>query len=474
MNKKNDLTKERKNLWKDLGKKDMKAVEKTASDYKDFLNAVKTEREAVTWAVQRLEQHGFRSADSLTGPAKSYVTHMNKSLAVFVPGKKDITDGLNIIVAHIDSPRLDLKQNPLYEDGGLAFFKTHYYGGIKKYQWLSRPLALHGVIILKTGDSVKVTIGEDESDPIFTIADLLPHLAGKAQMDKKANEFIEAEKLNILMGSRPAAKEKDEKDDPKDPVKLLALQLLNERYGINEEDFLSADLEIVPAGNARDLGLDRSMIAAYGQDDRVCAWAGFEAVLNSSQPEKAALLLLLDKEEIGSTGATGASSWLLELFAGRFLALYRKNSYHDMLHALSRSACLSADVNAAVHPDWANVHDKLNAAYLNEGPVLTKYTGVKGKAGSSEANAEFIAALRTLFENNNIKWQSAELGKTDEGGGGTIAMFMAYYGMQVVDMGIGLLDMHSPFEIASKIDIHFMKKAYTAFFDQFADLLKPY
>ncbi|MCK5519991.1 MAG: aminopeptidase [Candidatus Marinimicrobia bacterium] len=471
MTKKNDLAKKRANIWDTTNDKQSKDIHETAEAYKDFLNEVKTEREAVNRAVSDLEKHGFKHIDSVKSPAKIYIPHMSKSLAAFVPGKSDISEGLNIIVAHIDSPRLDLKPSPLYEDQGLAFFKTHYYGGIKKYQWLSRALALHGVIFLKDGKKVDVRIGEDDNDPVFTIGDLLPHLAGKAQMDKKANEFIEAEKLNIIIGSKPAQKNKKNDDDIKDPVKMQILTLLNERYGIKECDFASADLEIVPAGKVRDLGLDRSMLAGYGHDDRICSWAGLEAVINAKNPEKPALLLLLDKEEIGSTGATGANSWLLEVFVGRILSLYGKDQYNTMLTCLSSSACLSADVNAAVHPDWISVHDKLNAAWLNEGVVLTKYTGVRGKAGSSEASPEFIAALRVLFDKNDIAWQTAELGKTDEGGGGTIAMFMAYYGMQVIDLGVGLIDMHSPFEIASKADLYMMKKAYTAFFNDYSGLL---
>ncbi len=465
MSEKESLLKKRIHIYDDIDDSIKGDISKLGEAYSRFISAAKTEREAVRILSSGLADQGFIPMEKATKPGKVYMDHLGKSLAAFVPGRRDIRDGLNIIVGHIDSPRLDLKPSPLYEDQQLAFFKTHYYGGIKKYQWLSRPLAIHGVIFLADGSRKDVVLGEDEEDPVFTIADLLPHLAGKAQMDKKANEFIEAEKLNLLIGSEPENKEKDGDDQR---VRRHVMKILADRYGIREEDFISADLEVVPAGRARDIGLDRSLIGAYGHDDRVCSWAGYNALCRMEEGDRPSLLLLLDKEEIGSAGASGAHSWILEMMVGRILALYNQDSYSAMRDCLSRSACLSADVNAAVHPDYISVHDKLNAAWLNEGVVLTKYTGVRGKSGASEANAEFIAALRGLFGDHNIRWQSAELGRTDEGGGGTIALFMAYYGMQVVDLGIGLLDMHSPFEIASKADLYMMEKAFHAFFNTFS------
>jgi aspartyl aminopeptidase len=368
---------------------------------------------------------------------------------------------LRILVAHIDSPRLDLKQYPLYEDEEMAMFKTHYYGGIKKYQWVSRPLALHGVIAFPDGTVNPIIIGEDDDDPVFTISDLLPHLAGKAQMGKKASEFIPAEKLNVLIGGKPFTDDKELKDR----VKLNVLSLLNDTYGITEKDFVSADLEIVPAGKARDVGLDRAFIGAYGQDDRVCAYASLRAVIDAEDSEANTMVLLLDKEEIGSEGAAGANTVIAELFLGYVLARHGLDQSAVVRRMLANAKCLSADVNAGVHPDWKEVHELRNAGYMNCGLVLSKFTGVRGKGGSNEASAEYVSYLRRLFDDNGIIWRIAELGKTDEGGGGTIAKFMSYYCMNVIDAGVSVLDMHSPFEISSKADIWMMYKAFKLFIE---------
>ncbi len=456
---KKKLFHERRNVWDTVPQNELENLEQFASDYSAFLDASKTEREAVINAVQLLESHGFEDIHTASHASKVYYNHQGKSIAVYRAGRKSVTDGLNIIVAHIDSPRLDIKQNPLYEEEELALLKTHYYGGIKKYQWLSRPLSLHGVVVFTDGTSREIVIGEKDTDPVFTIADLLPHLAGKAQMTKKASEFIPGEKLNIICGSRPFT------DDKKfeDRFKLNVMAILNEKYGLKEDDFISADFEIVPAGSAREVGFDTGLIAGYGQDDRVCAYTALKAIIDQETPDIPALVLLMDKEEIGSEGSTGSNTWFLEMVMGEVLDKNGLDQYQTLRRLLASADCLSADVNAAVHPDWKDVHDKRNASYLNAGLVISKFTGARGKSGSNEAHAEFIGRLRKTFLDNDIVWHTAELGKVDEGGGGTIAKFMAYYGMDVIDAGVPVLDMHSPFEITSKADIWMAYKAFLAF-----------
>jgi aspartyl aminopeptidase len=452
---KNELLHTRKNVWDRL--KDHDLIDAFNKDYATYLDASKTEREAVRNVINLAEAKGFKNIlKTRENGDKLYYPLHGKSIALYRKGKKSITEGLNILVAHVDSPRLDLKQYPVYEDQGLALFKTHYYGGVRKYQWVSIPLALHGIFVMKDGSIKDVIIGEDSHDPVFTIADLLPHLAANAQNTKKASEFIPGEKLNILAGSMPVSD--DEKQDQR--FKLNILKLFKDKYGISEEDFFSAEVELVPAGKSRDVGMDRSMLGGYGHDDRVCAYTALRAILDTEDPKTSALVFLMDKEEIGSEGASGSNTWFPEMVVGEILALEGKDSYTAIRRSLSNAHCLSADVNAAVHPDWTEVHDLRNAAYLNGGLVLTKFTGVRGKAGSSEANAEFVAALRRIFDENDITWHMAELGKVDEGGGGTIAKFMAYYGMQVIDAGVAVLGMHSPFEVVSKGDVY---ETYRAF-----------
>jgi aspartyl aminopeptidase len=453
---------ERQNAWDHIPENQLKALETYMKDYRTFLDEGKTERETVEAAIGLLKKAGFSDILTTKDTSKIYYNHYDRALAVFRQGKGGIQKNLRILVAHIDSPRLDLKQYPLYEDEELAMLKTHYYGGIKKYQWVSRPLALHGVIAFPDGSVDSIMIGEAEDDPVFTVADLLPHLAAKAQMDKKANEFIPAEKLNVLFGGKPFNDDKELKDR----VKLHAMSLLNDAYGITENDFISADLEIVPAGRARDVGLDRSMIGGYGQDDRVCAYAALRAVMDEDDPEASSLVLLLDKEEIGSEGAAGANTWIAELVLGYILARHGMDQSGVIRRMLANAECLSADVNAAVHPDWKEVHELRNAGFINGGLVLSKFTGVRGKGGSNEASAEYLGKLRDLFDRNNITWHVAELGKTDEGGGGTIAKFMSYYCMNVIDAGVPVLDMHSPFEITSKADIWMMYRAFNAFLEK--------
>jgi len=452
---------ERENAWDHIHETQMKALESYMNEYRSFLDFGKTERESVDTAIEILEKAGYVDIRKTKETKKIYYNHYGRAVAVFRQGKEPIEKNLRILVAHIDSPRLDLKQYPLYEDEELAMFKTHYYGGIKKYQWVSRPLALHGVVAFPDGTVNPVVIGEDEDDPVFTISDLLPHLAGKAQMSKKANEFIPGEKLNVLIGGKPFNNDKELKDR----VKLHVLSLLNDTYGITEKDFVSADLEIVPAGKSRDVGLDRAFIGGYGQDDRVCSFASLKAVIDSEDPQVSSLVLLLDKEEIGSEGAAGANTVIAELVLGYVLARHGMDKSGVVRRLLANAQCLSADVNAAVHPDWKEVHELRNAGYINGGLTLSKFTGVRGKGGSNEASAEFVARLRRLFDDNGIIWRIAELGKVDEGGGGTIAKFMSYYCMNVIDAGVSVLDMHSPFEITSKADIWMMYNAFKVFLE---------
>ena len=459
------LSYKRQNAWEKVGEEYIRKAFDFCEEYKDFLNASKTEREFAANTEKLAVAAGFKKLDDLAASNKRLkpgdkVYHINrkKSAVLAVIGKKPLSEGVNILGAHIDSPRLDLKQNPLYEDTEMAFFKTHYYGGIKKYHWLTIPLAIHGVVVKGDGTTVEIVIGEDDDDPVFNITDLLPHLA-REQMQKKMSEAVSGEGLNVLLGSMPFNDEK-----VKEKVKLNILDILNKRYGIVEEDFQSAELEIVPAQKFRDVGFDKSLVGGYGQDDRVCAYPALRAVLDIDTPERTAVCLLTDKEEIGSMGNTGAQSSLLQDFLANIIAL-TDDAYSDLkLRAcLSKSRMLSADVNAAVDPNYESVYEKRNATYLGHGIILQKYTGARGKYDSSDASAEFVGEVRKLFNDNGIFWQTGELGKVDEGGGGTIAQYAANLGIDVLDCGIAVLSMHSPFEITSKIDIYITYNAYKVF-----------
>ena len=399
--------------------------------------------------------------EQLKAGDKVYAVCMEKMLAMFRMGEEPLSNGMNILGAHIDSPRIDVKQNPLYESEGMAYLDTHYYGGIKKYQWVTLPLAMHGVVVKKDGSVVDISIGEDEDDPVLYITDLLIHLAGK-QLQKKAAEVIEGESLDILIGSRPLADLPDDKK--KEAVKQNVLKILNEKYGIEEEDFLSAELEIVPAGKARECGLDRSMIAAYGQDDRVCAYTSLAAMLEMNEtPKRTGCCLLVDKEEIGSVGATGMQSRFFENSVAELLDGMGCYSELAVRRALRNSSMLSSDVSAGYDPAYSEAFEKKNAAYLGRGIVLNKFTGARGKSGSNDANAEYVARVRKIFDDHDVAFQTAELGKVDFGGGGTIAYIAALYGMEVIDSGVAVLSMHAPWEVTSKADIYEAKKAYKAF-----------
>lgn len=454
------------NVWEKASDEDLKAAFDYAEEYRKFLNTVKTEREFAAYAEKIAKQNGFAALDELLKTNKrpapgTKVYHINrkKSAVLAVIGAKPLEDGVNIIGSHIDSPRLDLKQNPLYEDTDFGMLKTHYYGGIKKYQWISIPMAMHGVFVKADGNTVEFVVGEAEDDPVFTITDLLPHLA-QEQMQKKMSEAVTGEGLNLLIGSMPYRDEK-----VKEKVKLNILHLLNKRYGITEEDFQSAEIEIVPAIRARDVGLDKSMIGGYGQDDRVCAYPALKALLELGSVEKTAVCILTDKEETGSAGNTGAQSAMLDDFLAFLCSLGGEaNADIRLRKCLSASRMLSADVNAGVDPNYESVYEKRNATYLGRGIMLQKYTGSRGKYDASDANAEFLGYVRKLFNDQGIIWQSGELGKVDQGGGGTIAQYAANLGIEVVDCGIAVLSMHSPFEITSKMDIYTMHKAYRAFF----------
>lgn len=453
----------KENAWLTYDEKDMEALEKLSGEYKDFLSRCKTERECTTFFKEEAEKAGYRSLEDLVAEGvsvkagdKVYAVGMGKTIALFQVGRKPLTDGMNILCAHIDSPRLDLKQVPLYEDTELAFLDTHYYGGIKKYQWVTIPLALHGVIAKKDGSVMEVNIGEDPEDPIVYVTDLLVHLASK-QLAKKGSEVVAGENLDILVGSRPLEGEE------KDAVKANVLRLLKEKYDMEEDDFLSAEIEVVPAGPARDCGLDRSMIAGYGHDDRVCAFPSFQAMIETEAPERTSCCILVDKEEIGSVGATGMQSMFFENAVAELLALAGMDSNLAVRRTMARSKMLSSDVSAAYDPAYSEAFEKRNSAYFGKGLVLNKYTGSRGKSGSNDANAEYLAQLRRIFDDNKVAFQTAELGKVDYGGGGTIAYIAALYGMEVVDSGVAVLSMHSPCEIISKADLYEAKKGYAAF-----------
>lgn len=433
-----------------------------SEDYKTFLNNCKTERECVNYSVSLAKQSGFvplESLDTLKPGDKVYSVNRGKGIILAIIGDVPITEGINLVGAHVDSPRLDLKPNPLYENNELAFLKTHYYGGIKKYQWTTIPLSIHGTVITKSCRKVDFVIGEEENDPVFTITDLLPHL-GVSQMNKKMTEAIPGEKLNVLVGSIPISDEK-----VKEKVKLNTMKILNEKYSIVESDFLSAEIEVVPAFKARDIGFDRGLVGAYGQDDRVCAYTALRGILDLNSTKKTAVCLLVDKEEIGSVGNTGMQSRFFEDTMAK-ICYKSVNDYNDIVlrDTFNNSKCLSADVGAALDPNYPDVNEPNNTAYLNRGILIMKYTGSRGKSSSSDANSEFMFEIKKLFEDNNIVWQTGELGKIDEGGGGTIAQFVANLSIDTIDCGVPLLSMHSPFEIASKMDIYMAYKAYSVFY----------
>ncbi len=446
-------------VWDRLTAKERKEVFAFAEDYKVFLNSAKTEREAVSAIEKRAKRSGFKEAGKPVPQKKIYKVLKNKAIGLAVIGKRPLQEGLKIIVSHIDAPRLDLKQNPLYEDVDLGLLKTHYYGGIKKYQWVACPLALHGKIIKQDGSEVDLHVGEADTDPVFTIADLLPHLARKSQYDKKLGDAIIGEKLNALAGSIPYPDR-----ETSERVKLQILDYLHETYGLVEEDFISAELELVPAGRARDIGWDKGLIGAYGQDDRVCAYSSLQAIMEIEQPQTTALALFLDKEEIGSEGNTSAKSrFLEEMVAEIFKHTNTDLADRGVEQTLMNSHAISADVNGALDPDYQEVHEKRNAAKLGYGVCITKFTGTGGKFASSDAHAEYVGMIRRLFNQHNIVWQTGEIGKVDEGGGGTVSKFFASYGLEIIDCGTALLSMHSPFEISSKADTYMTYRAYKVF-----------
>lgn len=438
-----------------------------AENYRKFISECKTERECVTVLAAEAEQAGFKNLDDvikdsikLQAGDKVYANNMGKGLALFVIGKKGLEKGMNILGAHIDSPRMDLKQDPLYEDTDFAMLDTHYYGGIKKYQWVTLPLALHGVIVKKDGTVVQVNVGDKPGDPVFGVSDLLIHLSAE-QLEKKAAKVIEGENLDLIIGSIPVTA--DEKEDTKEKVKANIMKILEEEYGIEEEDFLSAEIEVVPAGEARDYGFDRSMIMGYGHDDRVCAYPSFQAVLKMEQPELTSVCLLVDKEEIGSVGASGMQSRFFENTVAEVMNATGDYTELALRRALANSSVLSSDVSAAFDPNFPSVMTKRNAAYFGRGLVFNKYTGARGKSGSNDANAEYVGALRAIMDKNEVAFQTAELGKVDQGGGGTIAYILANYGMRVIDSGVAVLNMHAPWEIISKVDLYEAYRGYVAF-----------
>lgn len=473
---------ERKNAWETYDENQVTKLEELSREYRDFLDHGKTERECVDRIVELLEAEGYRELEAVmkTGQKlqkgdKVYSVWMNKSVVMFQLGKRPMAEGINILGAHIDSPRLDVKQNPLYEDGGFAYLDTHYYGGVKKYQWVALPLAIHGVVVKKDGTTIELNVGEDEDDPVFFISDLLIHLAAE-QLEKKASKVIEGEALDLIVGSRPIViksgeseqqdekeKEDENKAKAKEAVKAGILDILKNNYEIEEEDFLSAELEIVPAGKAREAGFDRSMILAYGQDDRVCAFTSLRAMLDLKETERTVCCILVDKEEIGSVGATGMQSCFFENAVAELMNLSGEYSELNVRRCLARSCMLSSDVSAGFDPSYASCFEKKNAAFLGKGMVFNKFTGSRGKSGSNDANAEYIAHLRGILDGKEIAYQTAELGRVDVGGGGTIAYILALYGMNVIDSGVAVLNMHAPWEATSKADIYEAYRGYMAF-----------
>ncbi len=465
---------EKKNVWETYDENQLQELEQHAKEYMDFLDNGKTERESIDLIVNKIEQEGYRELQVLikeNQPLKKgdkvYAVWMNKSIVMFQIGEKPMEEGMNILGAHIDSPRLDVKQNPMYEEGGFAYLDTHYYGGVKKYQWVTIPLAIHGVVMKKDGTTIEINVGDHEDDPVFFVSDLLIHLAAE-QLEKKASKVIEGEALDIIIGNKPltinkdSADEKDKKD-AKEAVKKGVLSILKESYDIEEEDFISAELEVVPAGKAREAGFDRSMILAYGQDDRVCAFSSLKAMLETEETERTACCILVDKEEIGSVGATGMESKFFENMVAEVMNLAGEYSELKLRRCLASSSMLSSDVSSAFDPSFAASFDKKNVAYLGNGMVFNKFTGSRGKAGSNDANAEYMGHIRDIFDKEKVHFQTAELGRVDLGGGGTIAYILALYGMNVIDSGVAVLNMHAPWEATSKADVYEAKRGYQAF-----------
>ena len=467
---------ERENAWEKYDSKSLKKLDKFAADYIDFISNGKTERECVDEIVNIIEAAGYRelvqvrkNGETLSAGDKVYAVAMNKTVVMFQIGEEPMENGMNILGAHIDSPRMDVKQNPLYTDSGLALLDTHYYGGVKKYQWVTIPLALHGVVAKKDGSTVELNIGEDPDDPVFFVSDLLIHLAAE-QLEKKGAKVVEGEALDVIIGHKPLViknKKSDKNDEKeaseKDPVKAGILAILKDEYGFEEEDFLSAEIEVVPAGRAREAGLDRSMILGYGHDDRVCAYPSMMAMLELETVKKTAVCILVDKEEIGSVGATGMQSKFFENSVAEVMALCGQYNDLALRRCLASSCMLSSDVSAGFDPTYASAFEKKNAAFLGKGLVFNKFTGARGKSGSNDANAEYIAHLRAILDKENVSYQTAELGKVDIGGGGTIAYILALYGMNVIDSGVAVLNMHAPWEAISKVDLYEAFKGYVAF-----------
>ncbi len=461
---------ERENAWTSYSATELKKVGTFAEEYRSFLSDCKTERECTAFFVEKAKAAGFSDLKEIIAKKKKlkagdkvYASNYGKAIACFVIGTEPIEKGINILGAHIDSPRMDIKQNPLYEDTDLVLLDTHYYGGVKKYQWVTLPLAIHGVIAKKDGKVIEVRIGENEDDPVFGVTDLLIHLA-EEQLKKPGNKVVEGEALDILIGSQPLKINAKDKDKEKDKVKQNILKILKKTYNIEEEDFLSAELEVVPAGKARDFGFDRSMIMGYGHDDRSCAYPSFEAILDVKDPKRTSACLLVDKEEIGSVGATGMHSRFFENMVAELMsAAGQYESDISVRRAFENSKALSSDVSAAFDPAYASAFEKKNCAYLGRGIVFNKFTGARGKSGSNDANAEYIGELRRILDKNKVFYQTAELGKVDVGGGGTIAYILGNYGMQVIDSGVAVLNMHAPWEIISKADLYEAYKCYLAF-----------
>lgn len=461
-NLKEKLFRKTKTGWEVINEEKKEEIFTFCDEYMDFLNNSKTEREIVKTTKQIIEKKGFKDLnqfEKLKPGDKVYYNNRDKSLYLAIIGKDFIENGINVIGSHADSPRLDLKPNPLYEETGLAYFKTHYYGGIKKYQWTTIPLAIHGVIVKPNGEKIEITIGEDEKDPIFTITDLLPHLASE-QMERKLKEGIKGEELNLLIGSIPFEGEKGA-----DSVKLNIMSMLNEKYGITEMDFVSSEIEIVPAFRARSMGFDRSMVAAYGQDDKVCVYTSLRAMLDLKNPKTTAVCIISDKEEIGSMGNTGMESHVFDTFISELLNKLEINKPNLLDKIFCKSKMLSADVDAAYDPIYASAYERNNSGYLGRGIGLNKYTGARGKSGASDANAEFVATIRNIFEKENVEYEFAELGRIDVGGGGTIAYILANKGVDVIDAGVPVLSMHAPYEVTSKFDIYEAYRAYKAFWN---------
>lgn len=467
----------RKNAWEKYDGKQLKKLEKLCKEYRDFLDEAKTERECVDTIVNMVEKEGYRELESVIRAGESlrkgdkvYSVWMNKSIVLFRIGSRPMTEGINILGAHIDSPRLDVKQNPLYEDPdhAFAYLDTHYYGGVKKYQWVALPLALHGVVVKKDGTSIELNIGENEDDPVFFVSDLLIHLAGE-QLEKKAAKVIEGEALDLIVGSKPIVLGEEEKETEEgkkraaEALKSGILDILKQTHDVEEEDFLSAEIEIVPAGKAREAGLDRSMILAYGQDDRVCAFTSLKAMLDVKETDRTLCCILVDKEEIGSVGATGMQSRFFENAVAEVMNLAGEYSEMNVRRCLARSCMLSSDVSAAFDPSYRACFELKNAAWMGGGMVFNKFTGARGKSGSNDANAEYIAHIRRMLDDKEITYQTAELGKVDVGGGGTIAYILALYGMNVIDSGVAVLNMHAPWEATSKADVYETYRGYKVF-----------